>query len=98
MKLIYLYDDNNIFIKGCFVDDEHVLAVGETDIKPDGVLYDPITFDGEKWVSGDQSSWSTAQADKAAKYLADHPVEATETEKALASLSYQLMTLQGGAA
>ena len=56
MKAIYLYDTTSREFKGSKTidDDNYVAQAGETEIKPVDGLYEPVTWDGSKWVGTDQ--------------------------------------------
>lgn len=89
-KVVYVYDQASREFQGSKpVDDNYVVQVGETEIKPVDGLYEPITWDGVKWNGTDQAVWQAAQEAKQAELLKTHPELApqpTVEQKQLAEL------------
>ena len=74
MKAIYLYDTTSReFKNSSMVDDNYVVQAGETEIKPDNGLYEPVTWNGTAWVGTDQAVWQAAQEAKQAELLKTNP-------------------------
>ena len=91
MKAIYLYDTTSREFKGSKTidDDNYVEQAGETEIKPVDGLYEPVTWDGSKWVGTDQAVWQAAQDAAYQEYLNEHPEAApqpTAEQKQLSDL------------
>lgn len=73
MKAIYKFDDNKVFTASDIVDDDYQAGINETEVKPTDGLYEPITWDGTKWVGTEQAVWQAAQDAKQAELLKTHP-------------------------
>lgn len=62
----------------------------ETTTSPEQGLYTPITWDGKAWHGTDKANYQARVEAEAAQYLADHPVEMADDQKALAALTLQV--------
>lgn len=80
MKAIYLYDITSREFKGSKLvnDDNYVVQAGETEIKPDNGLYEPVTWNGTTWLGTDQAVWQAAQDADYQEYLKEHPESAPQ--------------------
>lgn len=76
MKAIYKFNDNKVFTGSDTVDDNYQVGTNETEVQPTDGLYEPITWDGAKWVGTEQAVWQAVQDESYQKYLKEHP-EAT---------------------
>jgi hypothetical protein len=72
-KAVYMYDDNNQFTNTKLVEDDYATTAGETEIKPIDGLYEPIAFDGTKWIGTDKAVWQATQDAAYQEYLKEHP-------------------------
>lgn len=76
-KVIYMYDQTSREFKGLKTidDDNYVVQVGETEIKPTDGLYEPIVFkdDSTEWAGTDKEVWQAAQDAEQAEILKEHP-------------------------
>ena len=90
LKAIYLYDTTSRELKNSrMVDDNYVVQAGETEIKPDNGLYEPVTWNGTTWLGTDQAVWQATQDAAYQEYLKEHPEAApqpTEEQQQLAEL------------
>lgn len=95
MKVVYKYDDQQVWLNSRTVDDDYQLQANETWIKPADGLYEPLKFDPEKqtWVGDDPNEWlKQHQADYEA-YLKEHPEEApqpSDEQQAITALAQQI--------
>ena len=83
---VYTYDKDMIFTGSLLVDDDYELIDGETEVKPEDGLYEPIKFDGNKWVGSSKEDFDAAQEAARKAELAKNPKQPTATDKLLADL------------
>lgn len=91
--LIYTYDtSSNVFTGSEYVDADHTLTVGETDVAPENGLYSPITFNGTKFV-GVSAEAHEAQIEKNRQaYLATNPVPNVPENEQITQLQELVMS------
>lgn len=78
MKAIYKFNANKAFTGSDTVDDNYQVGANETEVKPTDGLYEPITWDGTKWVGTDQAVWQVAQDAAYQEHLKEHPEAAPQ--------------------
>lgn len=89
---VYTYDKDMIFTGSLLVDDDYELIDGETGVKPEDGLYEPIKFDGTKWDGTDKEVYDAEQEKLHQAYLAEHPVPPDASDTAIAQLTLQIAT------
>jgi hypothetical protein len=72
------------------VRNDYKVSDTETTTAPTPGLYTPITWDGKQWQGTDEATYQARVDAEVAQYLADHPVEMTDDQKALAALTLQV--------
>ena len=97
-KVVYMYDQTSREFKGSkLVDDNYVVQAGETEIKPDNGLYEPVTWNGTTWLGTDKVVWQSAQDAANAEYIKEHPELApqpTTDQQMIMAQAQQLSTMQ----
>lgn len=64
MKMIYVFDENKIYVGPEIVSDEYQAdASRETVIAPPNGLYEPITWGGAKWNGTDEVTYDETHPD-----------------------------------
>ncbi|WP_057738171.1 hypothetical protein [Liquorilactobacillus uvarum] len=58
MKVIYRYDSDTKIFQSCdTAADDYSLSANETLVGPEPGTYQPMKFDGEKWVGTSKEDW-----------------------------------------
>lgn len=91
-KTLYIYDPTKRDYHTDIVADDYVLQANETFTKPADGLYEPITWDGAKWVGTDQAIWQAAQDAKHPE-LAPQPTAEQQQLAELIKVNAQQMAL-----
>ena len=77
-KTLYIYDPTKHDYHTDIVADDYVLQANETFTQPVGGLYEPITWDGAKWVGTDEAVWQAAQDAAYQEHLKENPEAAPQ--------------------
>lgn len=92
-KVIYTYDkDSKVFTGSDFILDSQELTEGQTVVEPEQGLYQPMTFDGTKWVGTDKDAYDAEQEKVRQEYLKDNPIPLTKADEQIAQLQKLVMS------